>query len=453
MGPKASQVIKGALSPVADEDRQEFKTFWSSLANLQTTASLPRGMVIGMKVLDPRLKFPPKNAKLRTNNQHAATPAMTFPAAILAQSEIWDEEKRSALEKPKFKKKDLDERRSKNLVPGTPLNPLRQDDRIPLLLIQRSLEAPSSTHGIHGWTLIFPAGWGMPFLSSLTHTGTRVGGQRERGTQAFEAGTPYFPRDFPSTGFYETHWSERAEEERAKWERTPPAKRANHEKLGTRSPWRADWEVVLGLPLASSGGEDLVPAQREPQDTMEVDKVLTVRQWLLHGPEVPAILGKVAQMFNHGAGLLAEINRFRTKRGMDALDASRRPEDLLKGALIMVRVKMLGRGAPDDLANIYCIDDAEAKKWIKEKSKKRDDAEKNETPEPVPPHSSIVGYVTTGNMSLSRGEGFAIGAVPVLVLLELQQQAQRCGELLPLVKIRDRAGIICRAAYLELLDS
>jgi ribonuclease P/MRP protein subunit POP1 len=38
---------------------------------------------------------------------------MTFPAAILAQSEIWDEEKRSALKKPKFKKKDLDERRSK----------------------------------------------------------------------------------------------------------------------------------------------------------------------------------------------------------------------------------------------------------------------------------------------------------------------------------------------------
>jgi len=31
MGPKASQVIKGALSPVADEDRQEFKTVPSLL--------------------------------------------------------------------------------------------------------------------------------------------------------------------------------------------------------------------------------------------------------------------------------------------------------------------------------------------------------------------------------------------------------------------------------------
>jgi len=38
---------------------------------------------------------------------------MAFPAAILAQSEIWDEEKRSVLQKPTYKKKDLDVRRSK----------------------------------------------------------------------------------------------------------------------------------------------------------------------------------------------------------------------------------------------------------------------------------------------------------------------------------------------------
>ncbi|KAG2087135.1 ribonucleases P/MRP protein subunit POP1-domain-containing protein [Suillus discolor] len=453
MGPKASQVIKGALSVVADDDRQEFKKFWPSLTDLQTTASLPRGIVIGMKVLDPRLKFPPKNAKLRMDGQHPATPAMTFPAAILAQSEIWDEEKRSALKKPTYKKKDLDARRSKNLVPGTPLSPLRQDDRIPLLLIQRSLESPSSTHGIHGWMLVVPVGWGMPFLPSLVHTGTRVGGQRERGSQAFEAGTAYFPRDFPCTEFYDKHWDERAVKEKAKWTRTPPAKRANFKKLGTRSPWRADWEVVLGLPVASGVDENLVPAQREPQDAMEVDKAPNVRPWLLRGPEVPTMLAKVTQIFNHGAGLLAEINRLRTKRGMDVLDASYRPEDLLKGALVMVRLKMVSRGAPNDLAIIYRIDDDEARKIIKENGKMREGADANEPAEAAPPQTSIIGYVTTGNMSLSRGEGFAIGAIPVSVLLELRQQAQRNEESHPLVKIRDRAGMVCRAAYLELLDS
>ncbi|KAG1733032.1 ribonucleases P/MRP protein subunit POP1-domain-containing protein [Suillus paluster] len=441
MGPKASQVIKGALSPVGDDDRHAFKKFWSSLNDLQTTASLPRGIVIGMKVLDPRLKFPPKNAKPSTNDVQAAAPAMTFPATILAQSEIWEEEKRSALKKPTYKKKDLDTRRSNNLVPGTPLNPLRQDDRIPLLLIQRSLESPSSTHGIHGWTLIFPAGWGMPFLPSLIHTGTRVGGQRERGTQAFEAGTAYFPRDFPCTKFYDKHWEERADKEKAKWERTPPAKRPNHKNLGTRSPWRADWEVVLGLPMASAVDENLVPAQRGPQDAMDVDRAPIVRPWLLRGPEVPAILEKVTQMLNHGAGLLSEINRLRAKRGMNLLDANYRAEALLKGALVMIRVKMVTRGAPDDLAIIHRLDDVEVKNF-KEKGKMRDslsllsfgpciriDLLPDQPPEAVPPHTSIIGYVTTGSVSLSRGEGFAIGAVPVSVLIELQQQARRYGFL------------------------
>ena len=80
------------------------------------------------------------------------------------------------------------------------------------MLIQRSLESPldvvshsgtiasaSLSRPIHGWTLIAPKGWGMPLLSSLTHTGTRVGGQRERETQRREAGCVYFPRDYVGT--------------------------------------------------------------------------------------------------------------------------------------------------------------------------------------------------------------------------------------------------------------
>lgn len=218
----------------------------------------------------------------------------------------------------------------------------------------------------------------MPFLPSLIHTGTRVGGQRERGAQAFEAGTAYFPRDFPCTEFYDKYWDELAVKEKAKWNRTPPAKRTNYEKLGIRSPWRADWEVVLGLPVASGVDENLVPTQRGPQDAMEVDRAPVIRPWLFCGPEVPAILAKVRQMINRGAGLLAEINRLRTKRGMDVLCTSSSPEDLLTGALVMVRLNMVSRGAPNDLAIIYRIDDVEVKKIIKEKGKTREGADANE---------------------------------------------------------------------------
>ena len=132
-------------------------------------------MVIGFTVHDPRLRsasyslrlheylslycsFPPKNAKLKLEGGPSLSPASTvFPSAGLAQSQIWDENTRMVLRKPKFKKKDLDQRRSnvsrdppphmpapesrsllQNLVPGTPLKSERNDDRVPVLLIHQT---------------------------------------------------------------------------------------------------------------------------------------------------------------------------------------------------------------------------------------------------------------------------------------------------------------------------
>lgn len=204
----------------------------------------------------------------------------------------------------------------------------------------------------------------MPFFSSLTFTGTRVGGQRERQTQAFEAGTAYFPRDYPSASGYEVYATAREEEEKARWERKPPAKRPNFEKLGTRSPWKADWEVVLGL-AARVEEEGFVTTQREEQIAEVEQSTKAVPPWLLRGSEVSTILSSVSKLFNHGAGLLQEINRLRLKRSHDPLDGSIKADELLKAALISVRVKMCKRGAPDDLALIYSMTDDEIKKWEK----------------------------------------------------------------------------------------
>lgn len=201
----------------------------------------------------------------------------------------------------------------------------------------------------------------MPFFSSLTYTGTRVGGQRERQTQSFEAGTAYFPRDYPITDAYVSYADQRADEEKARWERKPPAKRPSYEKLGTRSPWRPDWEVVLGVDTTGSRNEDLITTQREvPLPTGGKN----VRPWLLRGVEVSVILENASQMLNHSAGLLNEINKLRMKRSQDPL-VNIRPDDLWKGALISVRLVMCRRGAPDDLAAIYSVEDEEARKWKK----------------------------------------------------------------------------------------
>ena len=245
--------------------------------------------------------------------------------------------------------------------------------------------------------LIIPSGWSMPFFSSLTYTGTRVGGQRERHTQSFEAGLAYFPHDYPFTNAYALYMEEREREEKGRWQRKPPAKRANFEKLGTRSPWKPDWEVVLGLETPGSHGDgDLIPTQREGPST--------IRPWLLRGTDVPVILENALNMFNHGAGLLDEINKLRSKRFQDLLQSDVRAEDLWKSTLVMVCLTMCGRGAPDDFAVIYSVCDDEARKWGNEFDRRNKslaaflNAESSDEVE-VSYHPCLSQYIHTGTQS------------------------------------------------------
>jgi ribonuclease P/MRP protein subunit POP1 len=311
----------------------------------------------------------------------------------LAHSNIWDKNIRDFLEVPRFKKKELDARRAQNSVPGTSLKPTAPDDRIPVLLIQRSVKPTSSANSsaslpaesfqratnadpnLHGWTLIVPKGWGMPFLTSLIYTGTRVAGQRERAHQAFEAGAAYFPRDFPTSPAYEEFAAARALADEERWKKKPPAKRVNWDKLSTLGPWTSAWRVALGLgpvPSTDTGTDngsdtDMVPTQRdEPMPASASASDPTIRPWLLHGPNARAVVENIARLLGPAAGLLSEINALRRKRELPPLDPSAVDADaLLRGALMHVRVTLCGRGAPDDMAFIYALEDSEARAWMR----------------------------------------------------------------------------------------
>jgi ribonuclease P/MRP protein subunit POP1 len=313
----------------------------------------------------------------------------------LANSNIWDKNIRDFLQVPRFKKKELDARRAQNPVPGTSLKPTPPDNRIPVLLIQRSvkptLSASSSASlpdesfrrttnadpNLHGWTLIVPKGWGMPFFNSLIYTGTRVGGQRERAHQAFEAGAAYFPRDLPTSTAYEEFAAARAIADEERWRRKPPAKRVNWDKLSTLNPWTSAWRAALGLgpmPKADAGTDDesdtdMVPTQRE--DFLPVSDS-AIRAWLLHGPNTRAIVENIARLLGPAPGLLSEINALRRRRELPPLDESTVNADaLLRGALVHVRVSLCGRGVPDDMAFIYALEDQEARAWVKAHGQRR----------------------------------------------------------------------------------
>ncbi|KAG9026385.1 hypothetical protein FRB95_008900 [Tulasnella sp. JGI-2019a] len=484
IGPKANQVLAGALK-LTKEVGPGAKKVWRALKDLRSTASVPRGMILGLKVHDPRLSFPPVNEK-PTEEANQPSSAATFtisPAPEIARSGLWDEKVRDTLRQPKYKKKDLDHRRSKNLVPGTRLRPIQDDNRVDIIIIQRTIAplAMSSTVSnsgrsqsstalppLHGWTVLLPAGWSMPFFSTLTHTGTRVGGIREHQTQHFEASVHHFPRDFMTTLAFEAFWHKRGEGEKAKWERTPKAKRVPYDINGVRSPWRADWEVVLGIETGhdtsagqSGGGgsddvdgmeEDLIPTQ--PHEAMEdilhdmvtssndqqqqQEQAMPVQPWLLHGHDVQTLLDEMTYTGTTeeaAAILINRVNALRDKKGLGKTPTS--AEALMKGCLVPVRVRVCGRGTPGDLSIIYRNDlkgdderkrREEAARSLKGKGKEvradsgTGDGEDENLMNATPDASSIIGYITSGHFSLQLGKGYGLGAVALSQLVGIMRE-------------------------------
>ena len=190
-----------------------------------------------------------------------------------------------------------------------------------------------------------------------------MGGQREREHQAFEAGAAYFPRDFPACTAYEQFAAARAIADKERWKKKPPAKRVSWDKLSALSPWTSAWRVALGLDRETGGAddgsdEDVVSTQRDDPPPASLPTA-----WLLHGSRARTIGENVSRMLSPASGLLSEINALRRKCELPPLDASVDADALLQGALIHVRVLLCGRGALDDMAFIYALEDQEARAW------------------------------------------------------------------------------------------
>jgi ribonuclease P/MRP protein subunit POP1 len=217
-----------------------------------------------------------------------------------------------------------------------------------------------------------PLGWGMPFLSSLVHSGSRVGGQRERKSQAFESGVPHFPDDFPGTATGQKHAEEMGSAEKAKWERTPPAKRVSYAKLGTKSPWRLDWEVICGIPIKEKerGESGFVDTQRMNADAEQAVQVKVTKEpegagvWLFRCADMKDVFGDLVGCAGDRAcaeTLLERLNGARVHRGLEELKIN--SELLYKGALVQVTLTMCQRGDPEDMACIYFVGQDECKYW------------------------------------------------------------------------------------------
>jgi ribonuclease P/MRP protein subunit POP1 len=295
------------------------------------------------------------------------------PTSLLAQSNIWETTTREELLRPQFKKSDLDYRRQKVSfslcqatdtvltpqlgIPGSQLRPIAQDNRIPLLLIQRSITSPSSPNeSSHGFTILLPRGWSMYFLSSFVYAGSMIGGLVERRNQYRECGVPSFPEHYSDTCPAGSDWEEqKAKEERERWEKKPPAKR-QYSALGTISPWKPDWQAVLSDP---TGNEEEVEMNGR---TGEIQQ-----PWLFARPLLDHIAALV-KASEPESTLLKLANTFRSQRGL-AILGEKLGDELYSTALVQVKVEMDGRGSPGDMAIIYALDEEPRGTWLGAKAR------------------------------------------------------------------------------------
>lgn len=292
-----------------------------------------------------RYRFPPQLGK---STSRADEPLLPAPA-IADTSMFWNAKHRSSIRKPRYKKAELDARRSENLVPGTRLAPLAQDDRIPVLLSQRTLSAPlSHEESIHGWTLTVPAGWGMAFWSSLVYSTPRVGGLRERSQQYQEARALRFPEDAVDTPGFDEYEVRREADEKGYWDRRPPAKRPSYDKLGTGSPFRVDMAGVLSTASRRAGPDELRPFVLAPliaeriHSTVNADTKADAKQGAL-APLKPLARQRASEL----------EEQLKQEWTSVAPSADAPVPDLLASAMVHVRVTPCTRGVPQDYGMIY----------------------------------------------------------------------------------------------------
>lgn len=265
------------------------------MAKAATPAHFPTGFVAGFNVEDPRLRygssclkyanshtisFPPRNTKPNKDKPIADLTLST----TLASSGIFNEEERKKVSKPRFKKSQLDSRRTKT-SPGKPLAMTVDDNIIPILIIQKKVEG-GLKDSLCGYTLIVPAGWGMQIWPSLTHTDARVGGIDQVEQFAIQVGASHFPESACPTSA--TNWDEckrRAAEEEERVMRRPKGKRPHYHSNLPLLPYLqkpfADEKKIVEESVVNVAKDGQLPTQPAEEEAMEVEKPGNTRQWFM----------------------------------------------------------------------------------------------------------------------------------------------------------------------------
>ena len=420
-GPNATDALLSVLTPSNPDG--EIEKNWAKLRGLTNPAALPPQVVFGFEVMDPRLRFPPRldKSKLSPEQQQAELFAMqsTWPITP-SQFNLLDPKKRAVAVKLQTSDKRIQKRKA-DATPGTFPAAMANDPKIPLILVSSHLVgnnsgAPKKTPG--AWTVILPWKWVQPIWYALMHTTEQIrfGGIQEQRQMAFDHGLPWFPTDFPGTDAGKAWEDEQAAKRKETWDKKPSQKRLNYDaikiagKKGEIGDWtRCDWAYLV--PSTGSGSTenmDLdVPTASSPLAPTEIMATESTAP-----PSAPATAPPLKPWWQIPSQFAtAALKTYPT------LPASLDPfQEILTKGIFTVKITLLHRGAPTVCSRIYRIphsDTAWKSLASNIKSKKRDnivEAGKEGYPQ-CPGEENLVGYVTTGNYSLTKGQSVALGGI------------------------------------------
>lgn len=230
---------------------QEQKLFFDEMKNVASPSQLPAHMILPLTVVDPRLQMP--NKKLKAVNSVDENPAQckstAIPLNLTCYSPLWEHEWRDKITLRKLTVAEINNIRSKRLVPGIKDDEVRalgttNVSYLPVILIQNpGSQSTEKCIGFGcGWDILIPAGWAMPVWLSLIFRGARVGGLRETNSLAREMGNILFSPD-SKIGQEEEAFTKAKNLE--KHFRLPPSKRPNFIKLGIVTPFHCPWKILL----------------------------------------------------------------------------------------------------------------------------------------------------------------------------------------------------------------
>lgn len=357
-GPGSTEALLATLHPYHRKAWAEERhaTVFKSLIGVTNPASLPADSLLAFSILDPRLRYPPKQMKQETAGNGDITLLET-----LAKWPVGDTTKQFGLmdrnarfEAGRLPSQQSINRRKGSGLPGETMEATAADPPIPVILLASRPPAGGQVQGT--WTLLAPWNCIQPIWYSLVHyplsTGgnPRVGGLNELRQVAFEQATPWFPGDFPGTAAGAEWELEQRAKRKSEWDRRPKSKRVEWKSLDLGAArkgevgdgFACDWEHLFGLEMdVPHATADADESRMDDTANMDIDTT-----------EAPASSKSQEAQIGKSQETLALVNQL-SKSAFTALVAPSAAGNPPPFSIISVNLTYVSKGVATTCARIY----------------------------------------------------------------------------------------------------